>query len=61
MNDDELMEEDSDLDEVDSLFTKITTQPKKKELLETRRKIEKLLELRRLRELDERIVWEDLE
>jgi hypothetical protein len=61
MNDDEFLEEDGNFDEMDSVFTKLTAQPRKKGVLETRRKIERLMELRRLRELDENIVWEDLE
>ncbi len=61
MKDDVFLEDDEDLSEEDEEFASLTALPKKKETLEVRRKIEKIMELRRLKELDESIEWDDLE
>ncbi len=58
MDDDDLYENDED--EL-SEYTEILHQLEKKASLDARRKIELLTELRRLRELDETIVLEDIE
>ena len=58
MDDDDLYENDED--EL-SEYTEILQQLEKKASLDARRKIELLAELRRLRELDEIIVLEDIE
>ncbi len=58
MDDDDLYENDDD--EL-SEYSDILQQLEKKASLDARRKIELLSELRRLRELDETIVLEDIE
>ena len=64
MNDDTYFEDSEENDDSDEAFSQLanTAPPwKRSDRLEARRKLERTFELRRLRELDEDIAWDDLD
>jgi len=54
-------EENDDGDEEFTLLANSTTLWKRSDRLDARRKLERIFELRRLKEFDEDIAWEDLD